>query len=68
MKYTEINEKSIQELQELLKEKETSLFELNLKLRTMQQTNTSELKATRKDIARIKTILTERELSKKAKA
>ena len=29
MKYTEINEKSIQELQELLKEKETSLFELN---------------------------------------
>ncbi|EES89297.1 MULTISPECIES: 50S ribosomal protein L29 [Helicobacter] len=57
MKYTEINEKSIQELQELLKEKETSLFELNLKLRTMQQTNTSELKATRKDIARIKTAM-----------
>ena len=57
MKYTEINEKSIQELQELLKEKETSLFELNLKLRTMQQTNTSELTATRKDIARIKTAM-----------
>ena len=57
MKYTEINEKSIQELQELLKEKETSLFELNLKLRTMQQKNTSELKATRKDIARIKTAM-----------
>lgn len=57
MKYTEINEKSIQELQELLKEKETSLFELNLKLRTMQQTNTSELKATKKDIARIKTAM-----------
>ena len=57
MKYTEINQKNIQELQKLLKEKETTLFELNLKLRTMQQTNTSEIKATRKDIARIKTAM-----------
>lgn len=57
MKYTEINEKNTQELKELLKEKETALFELNLKLRTMQQTNTSEIRAARKDIARIKTAL-----------
>lgn len=57
MKYTEINEKNTQELKELLKEKETALFELNLKLRTMQQTNTSEIRAIRKDIARIKTAL-----------
>ena len=57
MKYTEINEKNTQELKELLKEKETALFESNLKLRTMQQTNTSEIRATRKDIARIKTAL-----------
>ena len=48
MKYTEINEKNTQELKELLKEKETALFELNLKLRTMKQTNTSEIRATRK--------------------
>ena len=57
MKYTEINEKNTQELKELLKEKETALFELNLKLRTMQQTNTSEIRAKRKDIARNKTAL-----------
>ena len=57
MKYTEMNEKNTQELKELLKEKETALFELNLKLRTMQQTNTSKIRATRKDIARIKTAL-----------
>ena len=57
MKYTEINEKNTQELKELLKEKETALFELNLKLRTMLQTNTSEISATSKDIARIKTAL-----------
>ena len=57
MKYTEINEKNTQELKELLKEKETALFELNLKLRTMQQTNTSEIRATRKDIATINTAL-----------
>ena len=57
MKDTENNEKNTQELKELLKEKETALFELNLKLRTMQQTNTSEIRATRKDIARIKTAL-----------
>ncbi|WP_026943273.1 50S ribosomal protein L29 [Helicobacter rodentium] len=57
MKYTEINEKTIDELKDLLKEKETSLFELNLKLRTMQLTNSSEIRVAKKDIARIKTAL-----------
>ena len=57
MKFTDINTKSVEELKTLLKEKETALFELNLKLRTMQQTNTSEIRVARKDIARIKTAL-----------
>ncbi|WP_301032906.1 50S ribosomal protein L29 [Helicobacter rodentium] len=57
MKYTEINEKTIDELKDLLKDKETSLFELNLKLRTMQLTNSSEIRVANKDIARIKTAL-----------
>ncbi|WP_276950907.1 50S ribosomal protein L29 [Helicobacter rodentium] len=57
MKYTEINEKTIDELKDLLKDKETSLFELNLKLRTMQLTNSSEIRVAKKDIARIKTAL-----------
>ncbi|PZT48315.1 50S ribosomal protein L29 [Helicobacter valdiviensis] len=57
MKFTEINTKSLEELKTLLKEKETSLFELRLKLKTMQLTNSSEVRATKKDIARIKTAL-----------
>ncbi|TLD86045.1 50S ribosomal protein L29 [Helicobacter sp. MIT 05-5294] len=57
MKYTEINTKTIEELNALLKEKETHLFELNLKLRTMQLTNSSEIRIAKKDIARIKTAL-----------
>ncbi|MCI5632639.1 50S ribosomal protein L29 [Helicobacter sp.] len=57
MKYTEINTKTLEELNTLLKEKETLLFELNLKLRTMQLTNSSEIRVAKKDIARIKTAL-----------
>ncbi|WP_299547972.1 50S ribosomal protein L29 [uncultured Helicobacter sp.] len=60
MKYTEINTKTIEELNTLLKEKETLLFELNLKLRTMQLTNSSEIRVAKKDIARIKTALNEK--------
>ncbi|EEO25373.1 50S ribosomal protein L29 [Helicobacter winghamensis] len=60
MKYTDINTKTIEELNTLLKEKETLLFELNLKLRTMQLTNSSEIRVAKKDIARIKTALNEK--------
>jgi large subunit ribosomal protein L29 len=58
MKYTDINTKSLQELNELLKEKKVLLFELKAKLKTMQLTNTSELKVVKKDIARIQTAIT----------
>lgn len=58
MNYTDLKDKSVAELNELLKEKKVLLFELNVKLRTMQQTNTSELRAVKKDIARIQTAIT----------
>ena len=58
MKYTDINTKSLQELNELLKEKKVPLFELKAKLKTMQLTNTSELNVVKKDIARIQTAIT----------
>ena len=58
MNYTDIKEKSLAELNELLKEKKVLLFELRLKLKTMQLTNTSELRAVKKDIARIQTAIT----------
>ncbi|TLP41279.1 50S ribosomal protein L29 [Arcobacter arenosus] len=58
MIYSDLNEKSLQELNELLKEKKVLLFELKAKLKTMQLTNTSELRAAKKDIARIQTAIT----------
>ncbi|NPA50681.1 MAG: 50S ribosomal protein L29 [Epsilonproteobacteria bacterium] len=58
MKYTEIKDKSLKELHELLKEKKMELFTLRVKLKTMQLQNTSELRKVRKDIARIKTAIT----------
>ncbi|MCE3047306.1 50S ribosomal protein L29 [Helicobacter kayseriensis] len=57
MKFIDLKDKSIQELQGLLKEKKSALFELKLKLRTMQLTNPSEIRGIRKDIARINTAI-----------
>jgi len=58
MNYTDIKEKSLNELNGLLKEKKVLLFELKTKLKTMQLTNTSELRAVKNDIARIQTAIT----------
>ncbi len=58
MNYTDIKDKSLEELNTLLKEKKVLLFELKIKQKTMQLTNTSELKVVKKDIARIKTAIT----------
>jgi large subunit ribosomal protein L29 len=58
MNYSDISAKSLTELNELLKEKKVLLFELKLKLKTMQLTNTSELRAAKKEIARIQTAIT----------
>jgi len=57
MKYTDLQDKSVEELNELLKEKKLEVFTLKVKLKTMQLTNTAELKAAKKDIARIKTAI-----------
>ncbi len=58
MNYTDLKDKSLQELNEMLKEKKVLLFELKAKLKTMQLTNTSELKVAKKDIAKIQTAIT----------
>jgi large subunit ribosomal protein L29 len=58
MNYSDINGKTLQELNDLLKEKKVLLFELKLKLKTMQLTNTSELRAVKKEIAKIQTAIT----------
>ncbi len=60
MNYTEIKEKSLKELEGLLKEKKLELFTLRMKLKTMQLQDTSQIRKTRKDIARIKTAISEK--------
>ncbi|BCD67368.1 50S ribosomal protein L29 [Nitratiruptor sp. YY09-18] len=60
MNYTELKEKSLQELEGLLKDKKLELFELRMKLKTMQLQDTSQIRKTRKDIARIKTAIAEK--------
>ncbi|WP_121756506.1 50S ribosomal protein L29 [Helicobacter felis] len=57
MKFTELREKGRKELEKLLKEKKLELFELRIKLKTMQIKNPNEVRAVRKDIARINTAL-----------
>ena len=58
MKYTDLQDKSLEELEALVKEKKVLLFTMKMKLKTMQLTNTSELKGVKKDIARVNTAIT----------
>ena len=57
MKYSDLSDKSVTELQAMLKEKKTELFTLKIKQKMMQLTNTSELRVAKKDIARINTAI-----------
>jgi len=58
MNYIDLKDKKEAELTAMLKEKKLELFTLNAKQKTMQLTNTSELRVAKKDIARIQTALT----------
>lgn len=57
MKYTEIADKSLEDLKKLLKEKKLELFTLRAKLKTMQLQDSSEIRKTRKDIAKVSTAI-----------
>jgi len=57
MKYSDLADKSVAELQAMLKEKKTQLFTLKIKRQMMQLQNTSELRIAKKDVARINTAL-----------
>jgi large subunit ribosomal protein L29 len=58
MNYIDIKDKSEADLTAMLKEKKLELFTLNAKQKTMQLTNTTELRVAKKDVARIQTALT----------
>ena len=57
MKYTELKDKSVAELNALLKEKKVLLFTLRQKQKTMQLSNPNEISAVRKEIAQINTAI-----------
>ena len=58
MKYSDLENKSLEELRKMSKDKKLELFTLKIKQKTMQLTNTSELYFMKKDIARINTAIT----------
>lgn len=60
MKARELKELGTDQLQEKLTQLNTDLFNFRLSAKTGSLENPSVIRATRKDIARIKTILTER--------
>ncbi|HIZ84446.1 MAG TPA: 50S ribosomal protein L29 [Firmicutes bacterium] len=62
MKATEIREKSAVELNDQLKELKEELFHLRFQHAINQLDNPMRIKAVKKDIARVKTILREKEL------
>ncbi len=66
MKIEKFREMSQVELERKLVETQDALFKLKVKVQTKQAENTAQLAATRKDIARIKTLLREMELKKAA--
>jgi large subunit ribosomal protein L29 len=57
MKYSDLADKTVAELNAMLKEKKTELFTLKIKQKMMQLQNTSELRVAKKDVARINTAL-----------
>lgn len=63
MKAKEIREKTVSELNQSLLELKTELFNLRFQLATGELENPLRINKVRKDIARVKTILREREIN-----
>jgi len=62
MKIAEIKGLTVEELQQKFNEKKKELMNLRFQLALNQLDNTNKIKLVKRDIARIKTIQTEREL------
>ena len=67
MKANELRQKSIEELNTIGQDRRRELFELRFKHYTGQLLDTASLRKARRDIARIETIIRERELAQSAK-
>ncbi len=66
MKASELRELTVEELQTKLTELKEELFNLRFQLAVNQLENTSRIGAVKKDIARVSTILRQRELGLEA--
>jgi large subunit ribosomal protein L29 len=66
-KLKDVREKASEQLQHELADRQKHLFDLRTQAVTEKLENPSQLRKTRKEIARIKTILRERELQEQAK-
>ncbi len=64
MKASEIRELSLEEKQRKLDDLKEELFNLNFQQETSQLENPQKMKQTRRDIARIKTVLKEDKINK----
>jgi large subunit ribosomal protein L29 len=65
MKPSEIREMSPDEMQQKLKDLKEELFNLRFQLEVGQLENSARLKQTKKDIARVQTVLRQSELQQK---
>ena len=65
MKLHEIRELSTDDIKSKISEEEGNLTDLRFTHQLKQLTNTAKLKLTRKDIAKLKTVLKEREMEGK---
>jgi len=61
MKFIDLAEKSLEELETLAKDKKRELFLLRIKKQMSQLQNTSEIKKARKEIARILTAISKKQ-------
>lgn len=68
MKIYEIREMSSDEIQKRIQEEELNLVDLRFQHELKNLTNTAKLKLVKKDIAKMKTVLKERELEEARKA
>ena len=65
-KASALREKSVEELSQLANEKSESLFNLKMGRAVGTTTSSAEIPATRREIARVKTVLAEKHRSAKA--
>ena len=60
MKASELRTKAPEELQKELTELMKAHFSLRMQIATQQQTNTAQLRKTRRDIARVRTVMNQK--------